>query len=129
VLSEARPQNSAGTHLVDIDVSIVGDLVAALGAEKTTSTADRFFEEMAESIALLRGFSPAIDQEQTSEMAHRLRGAAVMLGLAKIARSVDAVSVAADAGDDANYLSSLEELSENATVSKAAFAKLLKEIE
>ena len=93
------------TGLIAEDV--FGELLGALGPEKTRETVDRYFAELREALSELKEQSPTADQVKISQMLHKLRGATVMLGLDALVKGIDRAETANTSDDAAGYDSAL----------------------
>ena len=89
---------------------VVSELTDALGADKMRKTTERFFAEFSEAIATLKQIDPDGPPAAISEISHKLRGGAVMLGLRDLADHIDAVSTSKQSDDPAVFTAALDAL-------------------
>ncbi|MEL6522348.1 MAG: ATP-binding protein [Pseudomonadota bacterium] len=108
-----------------IDEEVVRDLNAVLGSEKAKSTADRFRKELSESISDLRNRSCEEEAPIISESLHKMRGAAVLLGLTMLAEKIDQTSKFGKENNSAAFLGSLDDIQAVADTSLAVFSASL----
>ncbi|QBX99705.1 response regulator [Rhodophyticola sp. CCM32] len=113
--------SSAGDIVADseqIDSATLTELVGALGAEKTTATVDRFFEELETTLARLVGLTVGADAEDISAETHKLRGSAALLGLTALVAEVDLIAAASKQGVAPAYADGIESLRQMAAESR-----------
>ena len=104
-VAQTSREMSPATGLIAEDV--FGELLGALGPEKTRETVDRYFAELRETLSNLKVQSPTADQVKISQMLHKLRGATVMLGLDALVKGIDRAETANTSDDAAGYDSAL----------------------
>ena len=71
----------------DIDWATLDDLMAALGPEKLSATAERYFAELGEALDVL--IAGGGNSEETGASLHKLRGGAALLGLTEVVERID----------------------------------------
>ncbi|MCV6592336.1 MAG: ATP-binding protein [Silicimonas sp.] len=121
VLREVLETIRAGAG--EIDVEVAGDLLAALGADQARAAAGQFFGELDDTLGVLRDLVPGEDDVAISEHLHKLRGGALLLGLAGVVGRIDAVSKAARAGE--GYRAGLDTLAARAPEAQTGFGDFL----
>ena len=89
---------------------VVSELIDALGQERFGTTIDRFFTEMDAAIRSLNHLQSGQDCSEISEISHKLRGGAVMLGLRDLANHIDIVGSFKDRVDQTAYQSAIDAL-------------------
>ncbi|WP_270728287.1 hybrid sensor histidine kinase/response regulator [Shimia sp. Alg240-R146] len=113
---------SAASVSGPILVDVIDDLRKALGDTKTQETANRFFAELEEGLFSLGQKSPASEATVISEMLHKLRGSAGLLGLQDIE---NALAQASTIDDPAKYADALSQIGKAADTAAKAVRSLL----
>ena len=76
---------SEAQELPDIDEAIISALVNAVGATAFAEMRSRFVDDLCQQASLLKAACSTGDQDAVREAAHALRGAALNIGLARLA--------------------------------------------
>lgn len=106
-MDPARPSDGGSQALAH---DVLGDLLTALGAEKLSEAADQFFVELDEGLESLKAQSPGEQSPMISESLHKMRGAAVVLGMTDLAQAVDRASAANKNDDATDFAAALDEI-------------------
>ena len=93
-LNGITPESTNAGIDANLSTEILDDLYAGLGSAKLNAAVAQFFDELRCGLASLRSLSTEIESPTISETLHRLRGAAVMLGLGGLASQIDRASSA-----------------------------------
>ncbi|WP_054001368.1 hybrid sensor histidine kinase/response regulator [Shimia sp. SK013] len=122
-LSGIRENDRSGTSLEDpIALEVIDDLRKALGDTKTQQTANRFFAELKEGLGALAQKSPTTEATVISEMVHKLRGSAGLLGLQSVENALDRASSIEKTED---YLAALKQAQTEADAAAVAIKSFL----
>ncbi|WP_368184372.1 ATP-binding protein [Aestuariibius sp. HNIBRBA575] len=104
---------------------VLSELRDALGDQKTHKTAQAFFVELTEGVTKLREKSDLQQESAITDILHKLRGAAALLGLNALSVSLSKVSDAQHSQNQTAYEKGLHQVEHDASVTAKALNLLL----
>ena len=114
---------SAPTQPLSHDV--LSDLKRTLGPDRTWDTAERFFGEIVDAVERWRDRNPGVERKPIADELHKLRGAAVLLGLNNLAGLIDEARAAIKDGACERFDDTLTALEAEVPVATAAIDALV----
>ncbi|KIC50392.1 ATP-binding protein [Tateyamaria sp. ANG-S1] len=108
---------------------VLSELIDVLGFEKVRQTGHRFFDELHVFVEGADAVEDASDLRALRDAAHKLTGAAALLGLVQVEARLAAVEARAEVGDMTAHTACLAALRETAEAARRAFDRRVAQAE